>query len=161
MAEDYFIDRGSFFYSSKYRPLINCFTKLSGLDEVSKTPLYQNVPQVLVMAAAIGLSKNLTEAVDTKDRSDVFIGGVNNTKIHGESVAHWVALIVWLKQDDLASPILKVENDTELCNIFNELAMGGLSYLERMQFKSGLTDPSGRELLTDELIKAIKKVKKK
>ena len=161
---DYFEKgRGNFWYSTKYRDLMNSLRHMDGMDKIEGADLYQGIGHVLVMAAAIGLSKGLSEPVDTgqKNRNDVFIGGWNNQNLHGQPLAFWAALIVWLEKGDEDAPILKPENDPELCDKFNELAMGGLAYLRKKQFSSGGTDMTGYTVINDELSAAILKLKNK
>lgn len=154
--------RGGFWYSSKYRPLMNTLTHMLKMDAIEGAGLYKTVPQILVMAAAIGLTKGIREPVDsgTKNRNDVFIGGWSDT-LHGQSLSFWAALIVWLEEGDDDALILKPENDPELMEKFNLLAMGGLSYLNKKQFSSGGTDSTGYTVITDELNDAINKLRKK
>ena len=159
---DYFGDgRANFYYSRKYVPLMNCFRHMANEEQIEGAGLYQDVPHLMVMAAAIGLVKGVREKVDLGDKKsiDVFVSGWHNSKFHGQPLALWAALIVWIdKGSDKNAPIFNLENDVELCNTFNELAMGGLSYLKKKQYSSGVTDTSGYQVMTDELAQAIKKL---
>jgi hypothetical protein len=155
--------RGGFWYSSKYRPLMNTLLHMAKMEPIEGAELYKGIPQLLVMAAAIGLTKGIREPVDSggKNRNDVFIGGWNSGTFHGQSLSFWAALIVWLEEGDDEALMLKPENDPELLEKFNLLAMGGLSYLNKKQFSSGGTDSTGYTVITDELNDAINKLKKK
>ncbi len=150
---NYFNDRGNFWYSSKYRTLMNCFIKMAKMDHVLDDNLIESVPHLLVIAAIIGHSKGLKEDVE-KDRNDVFIGGFAST-FHDQRLDFWVAMIVWLDEGgDEETELFKPEFDVEVCNKFNQLAMGGLGYLYKKQFNDETSDTTGLSLIQEELRKA-------
>ena len=150
--------RGGFGYSSKYRTLMNCFTKMPKMEHVIEDNLVESIPHILVIAAIIGHSKGLKEELE-KDTNDVFIGGFNGL-LHGQRLDYWVAMIVWLDDGGQEkTELFKEENDAELCKKFNQLAMGGLSYLYKRQFSSGRVDHSGLSVIKEEVLDAYKFLK--
>lgn len=162
MAKRYFDEgRGNFWYSIKYRDLMNTLTHalLNTDEKIEGADLYATVPHTLVMAAAIGLTKGLQEEVESgvKNRIDAGINGFNNGNLHGIPLTFWAALIVWLEEGDEEAPILRPKNDLAFCDKFNQMAMGGLSYLNKKKFQEGDTDLSGFTVIFDELKNAIKK----
>ena len=137
---------------------MNCFTKMPKMEHVIEDNLVESIPHLLVIAAIIGHSKGLKEELE-KDTNDVYIGGFDSL-LHGQSLDYWVAMIIWLDDGgNEKTELFKEENDAELCKKFNQLAMGGLSYLYKRQFSSGRVDHSGLSVIKEEVLDAYKFLK--
>lgn len=161
MDQSYFEKRKAVYRSQKYSQLLNTITNQQGVEPVVsnfKNFLTTNA-EILVLAAAIGLTKGLKAKVESKGRMEVPMSAFESGKLFSQNLVYYMALIVWLykKDDDIVRP----ENDEELIAIFEELAEGGLSYLNNEQNKPGNNDLTAKKILEELLITSFRNLKNK
>ena len=76
-----------------------------------------------------------------------------------QKLCYYMALIVFLDSKDEKANIIRKENtnDQDLINKFQELAEGGLSYLNNEQYNPANTDVSAEKVLKIILVDYIKR----
>ena len=144
--------RKTYYYSKDYQKIMNLLHQNS--NEYGK--FYADVPNVMIVAAALAMQKGLPlhKDIPVAKRADSYYGG------YIEGMDYYQALIVFLYSKENGQSILEEESDDELQKIFLGLANSGLQYLNQLQFESTNTNQSPFKIIIDELNMSLKRFQK-
>jgi len=158
---EYFDGNEQVWWSKKYSPLLNTITNQQNMDPVEPgfKNFYSTNAHILIMAAALGLAKGLKGKVDSNSRNGIPINVFQTNDFGSQKLCYYMALIVFLDSKDEKANIIRKENtnDQDLINKFQELAEGGLSYLNNEQYNPANTDVSAEKVLKIILVDYIKR----
>ncbi len=158
---DYFQSRKNIYWPKKYEGVVNTLrpqteTKAPSVDF---KPFFKTNAHVLVFAAALGLVKGMREKLD-KDRNEIDRLIFEGNQFQSQRLVYYMALIVFFSKKDEKAEIIREENDDELIREFEELAAGGLKYLQDCQFNSENHDATAQTVMQEILMGAYKNAKK-
>ena len=141
--------RKTYYYSKDYQKIMNLLHQNS--EEYGK--FYADVPNVMVLAAALAMQKGLPlhKEIPVAKRADSYYKGYVTS-----GMDYYQALIVFLYSKENGQSILEEENDDELQKVFVSLANSGLQHLNKLQFESSNTNQSPSKILIDELNMSLK-----
>lgn len=156
----YFETRKAIYYPKKYTNLMNTMINQQKHEPVTPNfkDFFETNAHLLVFSACIGLTKGISEEFKNEEATDIRAETFENNNFLGRSLISYAALIAYLYKKDDKAQILREENDSEFINIFQNLAAGGLSYLNNEQFNSKNDDLTAGKLLNEIMIMAFKEV---
>lgn len=159
---DYFTSRKNIYWPKKYEGVVNTIRLQSDATAPTQDfkPFYKTNAHVLILAAAIGLVKGMKEPLD-KERNEIDKLIFENNILVSQKLVYYMALIVFVYKKDEKAQIIREENDDELIRTFEELAAGGLNYLQNCQFNSENLDSTSVTVLQEILTTAYKNAKRK
>jgi len=147
-------------WPKKYADVANILLSIKedNTHEDPYLPFFKTNAGILIAAAAIGLSKDIEEKIPTGSgetneiRTDTF----DNNRFGQIAYSYYIALIVFLYTKD--KDVIRDDRDEEVIQIFQRLAAGGLSYLRCSFFDRSNADHTGRQILLNEIVGALKTV---
>lgn len=154
---DYFQSRKNIYWPKKYEGVVNTLrpqidAKASSADF---KPFFKTNAHVLVFAAALGLVKGMREPLD-KERNEIDRLIFEGNHFHAQRLVYYMALIVFFSIKDEKAEVIREENDDVLIREFEELAAGGLKYLQDCQFNNENHDATAQTVMQEILASAYK-----
>jgi hypothetical protein len=158
---EYFQSRKNIYWPKKYEGVVNTIRSQTEANAPTNDfkPFYKTNAHVLILAAAIGLVKGLKEPVD-KEKNEIDRGIFESNFFATQKLVYYMALIVFFYKKDEKAEIIREENDDDLIRTFEELASGGLHYLQDCQFTSENHDLTAVTVLQDVLMNAYRSAKR-
>jgi hypothetical protein len=158
---EYFQSRKNVYWPKKYEGVVNTIRSQTEANAPTSDfkPFYKTNAHVLILAAAIGLIKGLKEPLD-KEKNEIDRAIFESNFFVSQKLVFYMALIVFFYQKDEKAEIIREENDDELIRTFEELAAGGLRYLEESQFNSENHDPTAIPVLQEILMGAFRSARR-
>lgn len=156
---EYFQSRKNVYWPKKYEGVVSTIRSQTEAPTSDFKPFYKTNAHVLILAAAIGLIKGLKEPLG-KEKNEIDRIIFESNFFVSQKLVFYMALIVFFYQKNEKAEIIREENDDELIRIFEELAAGGLRYLEESQFNSENHDSTAITVLQEILMVAYKSARR-
>ena len=159
---EYFQGRKNIYWPKKYEGIVNTIRSQTDANAPTSEfkPFYKTNAHVLILAAAIGLIKGMKESLE-KERNEIDRGVFESNSFISQKLVFYMALIVFFYKKDEKAEIIREENDDDLIRTFEELAAGGLHYLQDCQFNSENHDLTAVTVLQEILTSAYRNSRRK